>query len=312
MRSTQKLLILVAIVAVLGIALFVGQLGGGSDGLQAAFDHEFLTRPDGYSGLTEAYGFEFAGAPYQMEPGMMYKAVADGAVDVICGFATDGRIPAYGLRVLEDDRNFFPPYYAAPLVRRDTLEAHEGLRQALNTLGGRIDDATMQRLNFEVDEKGRPARQVALKYLLDEGILDAEPSPGPGATIAIGGKNFTEQDILAELMGLLIEGKTALQADVRSNLQGTMICFNALKSGDLDLYVEYTGTGLVNIIDAPVINDPDQAYEKVQREFAERWDLDWLEPLGFNNTYTLTMREAQAEELGIESISDLAAYVSAD
>ena len=85
-----------------------------------------------------------------------------------------------------------------------------------------------------------------------------------------------------------------------------MICFNALRSGDLDLYVEYTGSGLVNILQQEVAADPREVYDTVSREFSERYDLEWLPPLGFNNTYTLTTRRELAREYNLHTISDLA------
>ncbi|HEO70084.1 MAG TPA: hypothetical protein ENN80_02400, partial [Candidatus Hydrogenedentes bacterium] len=279
--------------------------------LHVSFDPEFHSRPDGYRGLCSHYGFEFRSKPHQMETGLMYKAAAEGSVDVIDGFATDGRIAAYKLYALEDDRGFFPPYYAAPLARSDTLRQHPNLRGILGALAGRIDDDAMRRLNYEADEKGRKAAQVAREFLVEEGIIDTTAGPGAGnaGTIVIGGKNFTEQEILGELLAILIESKTNLKVVRKLNLSGTMVCFNALTAGDLDLYAEYTGTGLVSILKEDAINDPDEAYEHVKEVFAERYGLEWLEPFGFNNTYTLTMREEQADALGIHTISDLARYV---
>lgn len=143
--------------------------------LQAAFTAEFLQRSDGYKGLIKAYDFAFQDDPKQMDPGLMYKACADGAVDVICGFATDGRIAAFGLATLADDKGFFPPYFAAPVIRADTLRRHPQLEQVLGRLGGRIDDATMQRLNYQVDRKDNPrrARDVAREFLLAEGLISS-------------------------------------------------------------------------------------------------------------------------------------------
>ena len=153
------------------LAQYVKDGKDAEDKLQAAFDAEFHTRPDGYKGLCRHYGFTFPSKPRQMDPGLMYKAVSDGAVDIIDGFATDGRIAAYDLVVLEDDKNFFPPYYAAPLVRADTLKKYPELGDALNALAGRLPDATMQKLNFEVDEKGRKAADVAEKFLVSNGLI---------------------------------------------------------------------------------------------------------------------------------------------
>lgn len=143
----------------------------GGDRLTAGFDSEFLVRTDGYPGLKDLYDFEFASKPMHLDPGLMYQAVASDQVDVICGFATDGRIPAYDLVILEDDKDLFPPYYAAPVVRKATLEKHPDLKATLNKLAGRLPDETMQQLNFEVDEEGRKARVVARDFLIREGLI---------------------------------------------------------------------------------------------------------------------------------------------
>jgi osmoprotectant transport system permease protein len=279
--------------------------------IRAAFDAEFFTRPDGYPAVCRHYGFSFPEKPQQMDAGLMYKAAAEGAVDVIDAWATDGRIAAFDLVVLEDDKNFFPPYYAAPLVRRDTLERYPELEQLLNGLAGKLSDATMQRLNYEADEKGDKASTIARRFLVQSGMIAAEAgrSPEPADTITIGGKPFTEQEILAEIMATLIECRTRLHVDRKLNLGGTKLCFDALRSGDVDLYPEYTGTGLVHILKQPVIADPDASYQTVQDAFARQFDLVWLKPFGFNNTYTLTMRREHARVLRINSISDLADYV---
>jgi len=311
MNLKTRVLIVVGVAVILCLFLILSRTRAPRASLRAAFDAEFLTRPDGYTGLAKVYGFKFPSEPLQMDPGLMYRAVADGAVDVIDGFATDGRIPAYDLVILEDDKGFFPPYYAAPLVRAETLEKHPQLKGILATLGGRISDETMQRLNFEVDENGRDVAEVAREFLVSKGLLeaDAKPRDGSAGSVKVGGKHFTEQEILGEMMAQLIECSSNIKVERKLNLGGTIICFNGLKSGDLDLYAEYTGTGLVNILKREVIPDPDKAYQTVREEFAKQYNLVWLEPFGFNNTYTLTMRGEHAEELGIKSISDLARHV---
>ena len=118
MSTKNKALLLLAAVAVIGIALVAVRPKSTTQGIQAGFDAEFLTRPDGYKGLSEHYGFRFDAEPIQMDPGLMYRAAADGAVDVICGFATEGRIPAYDLFVLEDDKGFFHPDTLPPACGR--------------------------------------------------------------------------------------------------------------------------------------------------------------------------------------------------
>ena len=155
------------------LATYVSTQGESTDPLTAGFTAEFIERPDGYKGLTDAYGFRFAIEPRQLDPGLMYKACADGDVDVICAFATDGRIAAYDLFTLEDDRKFFPPYYAAPLIRAQTLAKHPELEDILNRLAGKLDNETMQKLNLQVDreEDPRQAREVARDFLIHHGLI---------------------------------------------------------------------------------------------------------------------------------------------
>ena len=175
--------------------------------LVAGFDHEFMERPDGYKPLSKEYDFTFADAPKVMDPGMMYKAVEGAEVDVICAFATDGRIPAYDLKVLEDDKGFFPPYYAAPVVRGEVLEKYPRFRDILNQLGGKIDDKTMRQMNFQVDENRRPASEVAREFLIEMKLIakDDTATWDDASEIKVGAKNFTEQHILGEMMAILIE-----------------------------------------------------------------------------------------------------------
>jgi len=317
MTMRSKLIVVVVAFGVLITALVAYSLlsGGPPAGaVKAGFDTEFLDRPDGYPGLQKAYNFEFAERPMHLDPGLMYKAVHEKQVDVICAFMTDGRIEAFDLKVLDDDRGFFPPYDAAPLVRAETLEKHPQLREVLNRLGGKISTARMRKLNYAHDrqEDSKSHRQIAHDFLVDEGLIDPDKKgDGSAGTITVGGKNFTEQDIIGEMMAILIEHNTNIKVERKLGLGGTMLCFKPLQNGDLDLYAEYTGTGLMNILDRPVIKDSREAYDTVAREFKDRWDLIWLKPFGFNNAYTITMRREHAERLGVETISDLAAHVRA-
>ena len=139
--------------------------------LSCGFTAEFNERDDGYPGLAKHYGFKFEAEPKDLDPGLMYKAVKEKQVDVISAFATDGRIRAYELKVLEDDRQFFPPYYAAPLITQAALNKYPELKEVLNSLASRIDDATMSEMNFEVDKGGKSPAQVAKEFLQEEGLL---------------------------------------------------------------------------------------------------------------------------------------------
>ena len=131
---------------------------------------EFLVRPDGIAGLNKAYGLSFKDMR-GMDPGLMYQAVASKQVDVISGFSTDGRIPQLNLVVLQDDQKFFPPYYAAPVVRADLVRKSPIVLEALNRLAGKISDSTMARLNLEVDGKRRAPDEVAAEFLRSQALI---------------------------------------------------------------------------------------------------------------------------------------------
>lgn len=139
--------------------------------LRAGFTSEFLERPDGYRGLKKKYGLKFKIRPKELDPGLMYRALKEKQIDVICGFATDGRIPAYNLKALRDDKNFFPPYFAAPLIRQKTIDAYPELPAVINKLDSLISDAEMRAMNYAVDQKGIKAKDVARKFLIKVNLL---------------------------------------------------------------------------------------------------------------------------------------------
>lgn len=132
---------------------------------QPGFGYEFVERPDGWSGLLRAYGLRLAKAPRTMDLGLTYKALASREVDLIAGNSTDGLIESLGLVALEDDRHYFPRYDAAVVYRSDIAKKCAGAPAALESLARTIDDATMRRLNFEVDGKKRGVDTVVREFL---------------------------------------------------------------------------------------------------------------------------------------------------
>ncbi len=131
----------------------------------AGFGYEFMERPDGYRGLVETYGLEFEKPPRTMELGLTYRALAEGRVDLIAGNSTDGLIQALDLKQLKDDRNYFPPYHAAPVIRREIVRAHPEVEAALDRLGGTLDESEMRRLNYRVDVEHRSPHEVVREWL---------------------------------------------------------------------------------------------------------------------------------------------------
>jgi osmoprotectant transport system substrate-binding protein/osmoprotectant transport system permease protein len=139
--------------------------------LRAGFGPEFMNRPDGYPGLVNAYGLNLAIAPREMDRNLLYGAIAQGTLDVAAGDSTDGRVASLDLVQLEDDRRFFPPYEAVVLARSEILDRYPRLEAALLKLSGRINAATMRRLNNEVDGKKRDPAEVAREFLESAGLL---------------------------------------------------------------------------------------------------------------------------------------------
>lgn len=133
-------------------------------GLHAGFTAEFVEREDGLPGLRRAYGLRFARVS-DLAPELIHAAAASGEVDVIGAFSTDARIHEFDLVVLEDDLGYFPPYEAVPVVRRGVLERLPELQPVLEELAGRIDNATMMRLNHAVDVGKRLPREVVRDFL---------------------------------------------------------------------------------------------------------------------------------------------------
>jgi osmoprotectant transport system substrate-binding protein len=136
-----------------------------ADRFRPGFGYEFAARPDGWNGLLQKYGLTFSNSPRTMDLGLTYKAVAAGDVDLIAGNSTDGLIASLGLVVLEDDRHYFPPYAAAIVTRADLDRKSAAARSALERLSHSIDDATMRRLNYEVDGRKRDVADVARQFL---------------------------------------------------------------------------------------------------------------------------------------------------
>lgn len=133
--------------------------------LRLGVDNSWLKRKgDGYEGFVKEYGFEF-GHTFPMQIGLVYKAVQSGKMDVVLAYTTDGRINAYKLKVLEDDKHFFPPYDASPVARNDVLKQHPELKKVLQKLVGKISTEKMQELNYESDGKMKEPSTVAKEFL---------------------------------------------------------------------------------------------------------------------------------------------------
>src|SRR5947207_8111979 len=139
--------------------------------LRIGVGYEFLERPDGFAGLAKTYNLHFAESPRGMDLGLLYRALDQKQIDVLMGSTTDGLIQARGLVVLADDKHYFPPYDAVPVVRETTLARYPEVRAALAALGGRISEEDMRRLNYAVDGQHRDLKQLVAEFLRSKAVI---------------------------------------------------------------------------------------------------------------------------------------------
>jgi osmoprotectant transport system permease protein len=280
--------------------------------LTAGFTPEFMGRQDGNLGLQSKYGLKIH--TIVISDAVMYKAAYEKQLDVISGYSTDGRLKAYNLMVLKDDKGIFPPYYAAPIVRDEALKQFPELEKTLNLLSGKINDTIMTELNYRTDYLHESPEKVAKDFLVSKNLWRPDRG-GSAGVVRIGSKIFGEQYILANMYSMLIKGYTDYGVSTKTGLGGTKICFDALTNNQIDFYPEYTGTGLLVILqaDTKTINSLEGSKEKTynydKQEFEKRYNITWLKPIGFNNAYALMMRQKQAAGLGVKSITDLKKYL---
>jgi osmoprotectant transport system substrate-binding protein len=137
---------------------------------RAGFGYEFMERPDGYAGFATTYGLRFAEQPRIMDLGLLTRALVSKQVDLIAGNMTDGLIPVLDLYVLKDDRHYFPPYEAVPIVRQEVLSRHPEVGHALAELAGKISDDDMRQLNYAVDGQHRDVKDVVREFLRRRGL----------------------------------------------------------------------------------------------------------------------------------------------
>ena len=132
--------------------------------------YEFLERPDGFRGWSERYGLHFADKPRVMDLGLIYRALVDHQVDIVAGNSTDGLIDSLGLVALQDDKHYFPPYDAVPIVRQSTLARFPQLRGALAELAGKISASDIRRLNYAVEGQLRDPAEVVRQFRVSHGL----------------------------------------------------------------------------------------------------------------------------------------------
>ena len=172
----------------------------------------------------------------------------------------------------------------------------------------------MTALNYKTDYLHESPERVAKDFLVEQQLWKPAQNGG-GGVVRIGSKIFGEQYILANIYSMLIKGNSNYDVSTKTGLGGTKICFDALTNDQIDFYPEYTGTGLLAILQPPgkvvdsLTPSPRATYAYVKDEFEKKYNITWLKPIGFNNAYALMMRRSEAEKLKIKTISNLKRYL---
>ncbi len=276
-------------------------------------DSEFYGRADGLPGLQAAYGLDLPEENILlMDSSEAVSALRDGSCDVAQGRATDGRIAAWDLQVLQDSLDFFHFQQPAPVVRATLLAAYPDLPELLRPTLSALDLTAITELTarIEIGADGvvgsgdeESAETIALSFLIANDLVQ------PPA-IRVGSKEFTEQLLLGRLLVLLLRDAGYEVVDF-TGFGGTAQIRQAVEAGELDIYPEYTGTAtsLHHGIPATALPTTAPRAYALARSLDAPLDLVWLQPLNFNNTYTLMVRRELADE-GLRSIGELATYMN--
>jgi len=314
-------------VAVAGTLLVAGCLvalwqPGPKATLLFGFPTGFVQRADGYDAWRQHY--QLPPVRFQeLDVNLLYDTLRRGETDVAFAGAIDGRIDAFGLRVLADDRNFFPPYDGALLARKKLFQRVPTLRPLLEKLNGALTTETIRQLDRRVAQDGLTSAAAAREFLRtwtktagidwQEKRAAAKSVEIDSPDILIGAKTSAVQYLLGRILEQLIDGATGWNAQLKSSLGSTAICFESLRRGDIDLYPEYNGMLAVTIFDIgsdPAamdrLRDGDQLNRWLAAELARRYDLEWMPPLGFSSNYVMLVRADDARFNGIKTMSELA------
>jgi osmoprotectant transport system permease protein len=292
------------------------------DTLLFGFPTGFVQRADGYEAWRAHYHLP-AMRYTEFDINLLYNSLHTDEVDVAVGAAIDGRVGMLGLRVIEDDRQFFPHYDASVLARQQLFQRIPALRPLLDKLDGALSTETMRNLIRRVEQDRVTPEMVAREFLRgwtktqnidwEEGRAFLKRTDQETADIVIGAKSSTTHYIMGRILEQLIDGATGWNAQLKSGLGSTAICFESLQRGDIDLYPEYNGMLAVTIFHLGTepaglerLRDGARLNGWLKDELARQYQFEWMTPLGFSSSYTLLVREDDARFAKIKTMTQLA------
>ena len=308
MKIFHKVALIVLVLGLMGL-MVAGCDADDDDGvLSIATPAEWVERDDGMSPFQDHYGFEFDDV-VEVELGLAYSAVNEGEALIGVGDATEGRIIQYDLQILEDDQEFFPAYNAAPTIRREVLEDNPEIEDIMREASSRLTLEAQTKMNLKVAEDEEDPEDVAWDFLEQEGLLTGEEVEDAGEVV-VSSKTFPEALTQGWITYYLLEDR-GFDVVNEVGLGEVAVIRPALEAGEIDIYWEYTGTGLMNVMgyEGEEMPEGEEAtYQEISAYDLEEHDIVWLDYAPANNTFVIFVTEETQEEYGWETISDLAEF----
>jgi osmoprotectant transport system permease protein len=306
---------LLGVVTLLAVLTLAGCGGGGSGtsagGQQIASTLRLGLQQDAvdiYKAADQAYGLHWKSTTFIQEQ-LSFAAVNSGNIDINECYTTDPAIVVDNFVLLKDTKNAFPPYNPAPIVRDSTLTKSSAIQTTLDGLESHLTTDKQTALIKKVSIDHETVPDVAKAFLQSEGLLSSPGTAGNGINLTIGSKNDADGQLLAQMYSLLLANQ-GFNVTTKLALGQTPVLDAAIKSGQVDIYPEFTGTGL-SLGKLPNTTDPQQAYNEVKTYYEQQFHITWLAAaFNLNDSYGYCTSQANATKYHLQSIGDLAKPLS--
>lgn len=261
-----------------------------------------------YQPVDQAYGLKWKSTTFINES-LSFDAVTSGNINVNECYTTDPAIVVKNFVLLTDTKNAFPPYNPAPIIRDSTLAKSGAIATTLNALEPHLNTAEQTGLIKMVSIDHQTVPDVAKAFLQQQGLLSSPSTAGAGISLTIGSKNDPDGQLLAEMYSLLLANQ-GFNVTTKLALGQTPVLDAAIKSGAVDIYPEFTGTGL-SLGKLPNTTDPQTAYNEVKTYYEQQFHITWLDDAtNLNDSYGYCTSKANADKYHLQSIGDLAKPLS--
>jgi glycine betaine/choline ABC-type transport system substrate-binding protein len=306
---------------VLGVVMLLAVLtiagcGGGGSGSTSSNQETSSTLRLGlqqdavsiYTPVDTAYSLKWKSKTFISES-LSFAAVTSGNIDINECYTTDPAIVVDNFVLLTDTKSAFPPYNPAPIIRDSTLTKSSVIQTTLDGLESHLTTASQTALIKQVSIDHQDVPSVARAFLQSQGLLSSPSSAGAGISLTIGSKNDPDGQLLAEMYSLLLANQ-GFNVTTKLALGQTPVLSAAIKSGQIDIYPEFTGTGL-SIGNLPNTTNPQTAYTEVKTYYEQQLHITWLAAaFNLNDSYGYCTSKANASKYHLASIGDLAKPVS--